>query len=139
MNASFSQLGLPFLAAIAAASLMLVSGIVVVFRSSKSLAIRDGVFFGLAVLTGVLWVFAFLPALLSEKPVAQTAGASTAKVGACVSIHSGMKAAEVVQMLGEPASKASEEDIWGPGATRWTYSESSCRVHLLGDAVHLVD
>lgn len=134
------NLGWPLLAAAAAAVLSLAVGVFVVVRSSKSLSMRDGVFFAVMLLTAAVWTWSFLPRIAAAKPTSSLAVVETTPgAGACVEIRTGMKSAEVAHVLGEPETKTSEEDIWGPGAVRWSYTGSHCRVHLLDDVVHLVD
>jgi hypothetical protein len=132
--------GWPLLTAAVLAVLWLAAGIVVVVRSSKSFAIRDGVFIALSLVIAAVWTWGFLPRLTAAKPSGSLAVVETAPgAGACVEIRNGMRSAEVSHVLGEPETKTSEEDVWGPGAVRWSYTGSRCRVHLLDDVVHMVD
>lgn len=136
--ATISALGLVFIAACAAAVVWLISGIVVVARSSKSLAARDGVFAILSLVTCVLWYFALAPSKTMAATSANAAAVAKSS-GTCASVQNGMKAAEVRSLLGEPTKIASDEDVWGPGAARWSYTGSRCRVHLVDGVVHLID
>lgn len=121
-------------------------GIVLLRRAKKSVEIRDIVFIMLSFAVGAGWAgsFGFF---------SRTAGANTAKASlvppawnegdrtprSCAAVRLGMSAGEVRRILGDPTQSSPEEDIWGPGAVRWSYTGSRCRVHLLDDVVHMVD
>jgi hypothetical protein len=137
---TLTHLGWPLLAAAAAAVLSLAAGIFVVVRASKTFSMRDGVFFAVTLLTAAVWTWGFLPRIAAAKPTSSLTVAETAPgAGACVEIRTGMRTADVAHVLGEPETRTSEEDIWGPGAVRWSYTGSRCRVHLLDGVVHMVD
>jgi hypothetical protein len=104
---------------------------------------KDLPFLGATLVLAALWILTFGGLAADAGTPAATAAALQAgarpPAAGCLSIAPAMKGQQVTAILGNPDSIVNEEDIRGPGATRWWFENARCTVHIIDDVVEFAD
>lgn len=92
----------------------------------------------------VAWCVALDARALLKKPEAKVAEASLIaggkkSSGSCAKIEIGMSADRVKGVMGEPHEVTPNEEIRGPGAAIWRYTDIRCAVHVVDGKVEFVE